>query len=437
MWYEYLYRVLSIVNYIVLLLIGIPLLIQILYVLFSFVKKKTWKESDVKAKIAYLIPAHNEEDVIYNSVKSILDNQKYPREKFDVFVVAHNCTDNTAQEAKRAGAIVLTLDDPDESHRMALYPLRYGMDHIMSIENDPYEIIIRVDADNHLNDVYSAKMNDAYQAGVDLARPYEGAINGTQNFFTKACAMFYVFESRYGSRVRERLNLAAHVNGSGAMMSVRMLKATGGYDCETISEDAEYYFNRLLQGIKGRYVEDAIISEDMPSSLKVTYNRNRRIGSGTSKLLKTKLFKLLGHFFTTGSLSCLEVFMTYSLLIYTVLLATWIPLFYIYNFTFLGFAAYGGLELSLYPVEFYHTLLWNTIIIGASILLGLFVFFGYIQAFILAMVEYKKLGAKKRSELASAVLLFPFFLIVYSITICIGTMSKPKWVKVKRNTGKS
>lgn len=437
MWYEYLYRVLSIVNYIVLLLIGIPLLIQILYVLFSFVKKKTWPESETKAKIAYLIPAHNEEDVIYNSVKSILDNQKYPRDKFDVFVVAHNCTDNTAEEARRAGAIVLTLDDPDESHSMALYPLRYGMDHIMSIENDPYEIIIRVDADNHLNDVYSTKMNDAYQAGVDLARPYEGAINGTQNFFTKACAMFYVFESRYGSRVRERLNLAAHVNGSGAMMSVRMLKATGGYDCVTISEDAEYYFNRLLQGIKGRYVEDAVIYEDMPSSLKVTYHRNRRIGSGTSKLLKTKLFKLLGHFFKTGSLSCLEVFMTYSLLIYTVLLATWIPLFYIYNFIFLGFASYGGITLTLYPVEFYSTLLWNTVIIGASILLGLFVFFGYIQAFVLAMVEYKKLGAKKRRELTSAVLLFPFFLIVYSVTICIGTMSKPKWVKVKRNTGKN
>ncbi len=434
MWYEIVYRVLSILNYIVLLLIGIPLLIQVLYVVFSFVKKKTWPESEVKAKIAYLIPAHNEEDVIYDSVKSIIDGQKYPREKFDVFVVAHNCTDKTAEEAKKAGAIVLTLDDPDESHNMAVYPLRYGMDYIMAIEDDPYEMIIRVDADNHLNDVYSLKMNDAYQAGVDLARPYEGAINGTQNFFTKACAMFYVFESRYGSRVRERLNLAAHVNGSGAMMSVRMLKATGGYDCETISEDAEYYFNRLLQGIKGRYVEDAIVYEDMPSSLKVTYNRNRRIGSGTSKLLKTKLFKLLGHFFKTGSLSCLEVFMTYSLLIYTVLLATWIPLFYIYNFVFLGFAAYGGLELTLYPIEYYKTLLWNTIIIAACILLGLFVFFGYIQALVLALVEYKKLGAKKRRELITAVVFFPFFLIVYTITICIGTMSKPKWVKVKRNT---
>ena len=202
-------------------------------------------------------------------------------------------TDDTAALAEKAGAIVLVHNDPDPAHHMAAYPLRFGIEHILSVEDDPYEIVIRVDADNRLNAEYSSLMNDAYQSGVDLARPYEGAINAAQNFFTKACTMFYVFESRYGSRVRERLGLAAHVNGSGAMMSARMLKATGGYDCVTISEDAEYYFNRLLDGYKGHFVEDAVVSEDMPSSLKDTYNRNKRIGSGSVSLLKPKFAKLL------------------------------------------------------------------------------------------------------------------------------------------------
>ena len=40
MWHEILFRVLSIVNYIVLIVIAIPLLLQIFYVLFAFVKKK-------------------------------------------------------------------------------------------------------------------------------------------------------------------------------------------------------------------------------------------------------------------------------------------------------------------------------------------------------------------------------------------------------------
>ena len=314
MWHEYLFRVLSIVNYAILIVIAIPLLVQICYVLFCFVKKKTWPKSDKKGRIAYLIPAHNEEDVIADTVKNVLGGQDYPKDKFDVFVVAHNCTDQTARIAREAGAIVLELNDPDPAHRMALYPLKHGIEHIINITDNPYDLVVHLDADNHINAQFSSLMNDAYQAGVDFARPYEGAKNAAQNFFTKACTMFYVFESRYGSRVRERLGLAAHVNGSGATMSVRMLKATGGYDCQTISDDAEYYFNRLLDGYKGHYVEDAVVSEDMPSSLKDTYNRNKRIGSGSVALLKPKLSKLLKKFFTSGDLSCLEVVMSYSFL---------------------------------------------------------------------------------------------------------------------------
>lgn len=434
MWHEYLFRVLSIVNYAILIVIAIPLLVQICYVLFCFVKKKTWPKSEKKAKIAYLIPANNEAAVIEGTVKNILEGQDYPRDKFEVFVVADNCTDDTAALAERAGAKVLIHNDADPAHHMAAYPLRYGIDHILSIEDDPYEIIIRVDADNRLNAEYSSLMNDAYQSGVDLARPYEGAKNAAQNFFTKACTMFYVFESRYGSRVRERLGLAAHVNGSGAMMSARMLKATGGYDCVTISEDAEYYFNRLLDGYKGHFVEDAVVSEDMPSSLKDTYNRNKRIGSGSVSLLKPKFSKLLKKFFATGDLSCLEICMTYSFLFFTVLLCVWFPLYYIYHFTYLAFAAYGGMQLSLFTAAWCQSLLWNTLIVGGSILIGLFVFFGYVQALFLVISDYKKIGAKKRSELIGAVLWFPFFLIVYSVTICMGTMSKPTWGKAKRNT---
>ncbi len=436
MWYEILYRVLSIINYVILIIIAIPLLWQIFYVLLFFVKKKTWKRAENKGRIAYLIPAHNEEDVIYNTVKSIIEKQNYPRDKFDVFVVADNCTDKTAELAKKAGAIVLLHNDPEPAHHMALYPLKYGVDYLINLADDHYDMVVHLDADNHINDDFSLYMNDAYQDGVDLARPYEGAINASQNFFTKACTIFYMFDSRYGSRMRERLHLAAHVNGSGAMMSVRMLKATGGYDSVTISDDTEYWFNRLNDGYKGHFIEDAVVYEDMPSSLKDTYNRNKRIGSGGAKLIKSRVFKMFGKFFTTGNFSYLEVFNTYIFLYLSVILCIWLPLFYIYNFLFLGFAGYGYLPLSLYPIEYYQTVFWNTVIIGCCIIVGLFVLFGWLQALFLVLTDYKKIGAKNRRELISVVLLFPVFLILYSVTICIGTMSKPTWGKVKRNVKK-
>ena len=435
MWHEILFRVLSIINYVVLIIIAIPLLLQIFYVLFSFVKKKTWKKSDVKGRVAYLIPAHNEEDVIYHAVKHLIETQDYPREKFDVFVVAHNCSDRTAELAEQAGAKVLVLDDPDPAHRMALYPMKHGVDHIIGLEGDAaYDFIIRIDADNHVNPEFTSLMNDAFQAGVEFARSYEGALNGTQNFYTKACALFYAFDSRFGSRVRERLGIAAHINGSGSMMSVKMLKECGGYDCKTITEDAEFNFNRMLEGKKGHFVEDAVAYEDMPSSFRVTLSRNKRIGSGSMELLKGQLLKMFGKFFTTGNFSYLEMFLTYVFNFLAILISVWVPLYYVYHFTYTALVANGTIAVTWMSVNYYSDMLWTTLWCAVGIIGGLFVLFGFGQAAILAIVDYRKLGAKRRRELISAVLLFPAFLVLYAVTLCIGAMSKPdEWGKTTRN----
>ena len=56
-------------------------------------------------KFMAIIPAHNEENVIANLLES-LKNQNYNKDLYDVYVIADNCTDNTAKIAKEHGAIV-------------------------------------------------------------------------------------------------------------------------------------------------------------------------------------------------------------------------------------------------------------------------------------------------------------------------------------------
>jgi len=437
MWHEYLYRVLSIINYIVLIIIAIPLLIQILNVALCWVKKKKFKKSNKYSRVAYIIAARNEDDVIFDTVKNIFDKQIYPKDKLDVYVIAHNCTDNTASLAKKAGAIVLEVNDNDPSHRKVAYPLKIGVDRILS--ENKYDLVIRLDADNHINDEFTTLMNDAYQEGNDFLRPYEGCLNGSQNFYTKACAMFYSFDSRYGSRVREFFNLSAHVNGSGSVMSTRMLNKIGGYDTTTISEDAEFCFNRLLEGQKAHFVEDAVIYEDMPSTLEDTVSRNKRIASGGTQHLKGKMGQMFMKFFKTGDFSYIETFLTYIFLFLTPLLVIWMPLFYIYNFTYLGLIEAGKIVLpinSLFSYSYYHCVLWNTIWSIVGIVGGLFILFGFVQAIILVLTEYKKFGCKSRKEMIDAGFLFPAYLMVYAVTMCIGVFSKPEWKKVKRNSKK-
>ena len=67
----------------------------------------------------------------------------------------------------------------------------------------------------------------------------------------------------------------------------------------------------------------------------------------------------------------------------------------------------------------------------------LFVFAGILQATIMVLSDYKKMGAKTRRELIPGILLFPLFAAVYVVTITIGIFSKPKWEKIDRNPQKT
>ena len=79
-------------------------------------------------RYAFFIAAHNEEAVIANLVKSIKD-QDYPSELIDIFVVADACTDNTAQAARDAGAIVYERNDL--SRKGKSWVMDYGFDRIL------------------------------------------------------------------------------------------------------------------------------------------------------------------------------------------------------------------------------------------------------------------------------------------------------------------
>ena len=68
---------------------------------------------DKNHKFMAIIPAHNEEAVVGNLVES-LKNQDYPKDLYDIYVIADNCTDNTAKIAREKGAIVYERFDSEK-----------------------------------------------------------------------------------------------------------------------------------------------------------------------------------------------------------------------------------------------------------------------------------------------------------------------------------
>lgn len=430
---EQVFHVLDTINTVILIGIGIPFFLQLFYMLLFFIPKKKFKKTDKINRIAVVIPAHNEEDVIYDTVK-LLERQKYPRDMFDVYVIADNCTDKTIELATKAGAKVYIHNDDDPKHHIVGYALKYGFEQLLK-EGIEYDYIIRLDADNHVNDEFFSLMNDAYNSGAKIARPYESALNMTQSGFTKACGLYYIFDSRCSSRCRERLHLDAHVNGPGSLTAFEIIKRIGGYDTVTMCEDTEFNFKRMFEKYRCHFVEDAVVYEDLPSTFKDTLARNKRLGAGNTRLLIRYTPKLLFYTFRNLNISFLENWLTYLFIPICPILCLWLPGFYIYAYIyhFMGlgsdFVNPGFLWLSPGSVD------WQTYTTTLILFMvgTLFVFCGILQATLMVCSDYKKMGAKKRRELISGVLLFPVFSIVYVITITIGIFSKPKWTKVNRN----
>ena len=80
-------------------------LYQFIISLCSLVKLKERPLKENKEhKFMAIIPAHNEQEVVGNLIES-LKNQTYSKDAYDIYVIADNCTDNTAVVARRAGAI--------------------------------------------------------------------------------------------------------------------------------------------------------------------------------------------------------------------------------------------------------------------------------------------------------------------------------------------
>src|SRR5205814_1053155 len=71
-------------------------------------RKPAAPDRSLRPRFGLVVCARNERPVVAEIVRDLLA-QDYPRELFELVVVAHNCTDDTADIAREAGACVVEL----------------------------------------------------------------------------------------------------------------------------------------------------------------------------------------------------------------------------------------------------------------------------------------------------------------------------------------
>jgi glycosyltransferase involved in cell wall biosynthesis len=227
---------------------------------------------------AVMIPAHDEAAVIADALQALRDLD-YPSDRFDVHVVADNCTDATADIVRSFGWTVherRARDDPGKGPALNWLFER--------IDDGRYDAAVIVDADSVVDRGFLDAMDRAFSDGARAAQGFYSVLDPEVS--PSAGVRFIALACRHHLRPlgRCRLGGSAGLYGNGMAFEWQILRRrpwTGH-----LVEDAEFQLEMLLDDdIVVAYVPHARLVAEMPSTLQGSTSQNARWERGRLELV--------------------------------------------------------------------------------------------------------------------------------------------------------
>ena len=360
---------------------------------------------------AFFIAAHNEEAVIANLVKSIKD-QDYPSELIDVFVVADACTDNTAQAAREAGAIVYERNDL--SRKGKSWVMDYGFDRILREYPGKHEAFFIFDADNLLSRDYVTIMNDAFDQGYLALTSYRNSKNFGSSWISSAYATWFIREARYLNNARMICHTSCAVSGSGYLVSAKLIEGMKGWDFHTLTEDIQFSTFCAIHGVRIGYAP-AEFFDEQPVTLKASIKQRMRWTKGFYQVLFTygrHMFKSIGKFHRFAAYDMLMVVGPAMLLTLMCLLV---------NVTFI---AVGSLSHGFLATDAEIEMAIGSIIMMLAYMYGTF----FVMGLSTTITEWKHIHCPQKWRIFTNLFTFPLFMFTYVPLTVAALFLKVDWV---------
>lgn len=252
-------------------------------------------------RYAVLIAARNEEAVIGQLLDS-LHAQDYPARLVDTFVVADNCTDRTAQVAAAHGAAVFVRQNRE--HIGKGWALSYLLERLGARIRE-YDGFLIFDADNLLEPNYLSEMNRVFSQGAPAVVGCRAAKNFGENWLTAGYGLYFLEDSAYRNRPRDRLGIGCAVSGTGFLLSAELL--ADGWPWHTLSEDTQLTVELALRGLRPVYCESAVLYDEQPADFGQSLRQRARWIRGYLQVLSLRGKDLLRGLLRPGALTCLDL----------------------------------------------------------------------------------------------------------------------------------
>jgi 1,2-diacylglycerol 3-beta-glucosyltransferase len=240
-----------------------------------------------KAKrFGILIPAHNEEACIAQAIASC-HAQDYAPESIEVVVIADNCTDGTAHQARTAGAIC--LERSNDRQRGKGSALAWAFPQIC---DRGYDAVVILDADCTLDRNALSALCEGLLAGHHAIQLRNVPSNADECSVSYLLAVANRLENDFFYKPKDLLGLAVFLRGTGMMLSSEILAACP-WQAFSRAEDAEYTLRLFDRGYRVRFETRAAVRSAAPIQPRQLATQRRRWVGGQLEVALSNCWSLV------------------------------------------------------------------------------------------------------------------------------------------------
>ena len=237
-------------------------------------------------RFRFVVPAHDEAAGIAATVKSLLAVE-YPRELFDVLVVADNCNDDTAEQARTAGATVLERRHAEQRGK------GYALNYAFGLLPKGVDAVVVIDADTLVSPNILSAFCARRELGAHAVQADYAVRNPEASWRTRLMAIAFGSFHIVRSRARERARVSCGLRGNGMCFSAELLEEVP-HDAFSVVEDVEYGLRLGEAGHRVFYADEAHVYGEMVSNASASTSQRRRWEEGRRELVRLHARRMLG-----------------------------------------------------------------------------------------------------------------------------------------------
>lgn len=224
-------------------------------------------KTDTFNRIAVLIPAYKEDQVIIATAESALE-QEYPKDKYTVAVIADSLQPETVETLKKLPIEVVEVAFENSAKEKSL---RAALDYL----GDKYDIALVLDADNIMGEGFLSKINTAFNSGYEAIQGRRVAKN-MNTPFAVLDTISEVINNHIYRQGHVALGLSSAVIGSGMAFEYHSFKEIVNAIDAVGAEDRVIEMSYLERGKRIIYLRDAVVYDEKIESAKHFHNQRKR-----------------------------------------------------------------------------------------------------------------------------------------------------------------